>query len=204
MEITNVNRKNRHTCSSTKRIIIARHSLCRWKAYDEMSGVASCSFPMHNEKRIKIGPRRMQSPQDSWCADQRQAPKTYMPSTHTWQAILPSPHLYESSIFKSSSHEITFLKYHHTKKKYIPKNVHGSGWVIDNIQKNKNKRNDKLGKSIHSLPPQEIIFPFSLKIKTVSRKKYTNRQKIQTKSKQKRKAKALKHSQRSEPFSGEM
>lgn len=49
--------------------------------------------------------------------------------------------------------------------------MHESGWVIDNIQKNKNKRNNKLGNSIHSLPPQEIIFPFSLKIKTVNRKK---------------------------------
>lgn len=170
MEITNVNRKNRHACSSTKRIIISRHSLCRWKAYDEMSGVASCSFPMHNEKRIKIGPRRMQCPQDSWCADQRQAPKTYIGSqcTHDTQScLLPiymshqplSPDLMKS-LFKRS-----------TTKKKNPKNVHESGWVIDNIQKNKNKRNNKLGNSIHSLPPQEIIFPFSLKIKTVNRKK---------------------------------
>lgn len=58
--------------------------------------------------------------------------------------------------------------------------------------------------TVFSLPPQEIIFPFSLKIKTVSRKKIDKQAKIQTKSKQKRKAKALKHSQRSEPFSGEM
>lgn len=120
MEITNVNRKNRHACSSTKRIIISRHLLCRWKAYDEMSGVASCSFPMHNEKRIKIGPRRMQCPQDSWCADQRQAPKTYIGSqcTHDTQScLLPiymshqplSPDLMKS-LFKSSTTKKKFLK----------------------------------------------------------------------------------------------
>lgn len=48
-----------------------------------------------------------------------------------------------------------------------------------------------LGASSHScLPTQETIFPFSLKIKTVSSRR-SDRQKMQTKSKLKRKAKAL-------------